>query len=1684
MASRIVESIPAAALASPSSEARSVSLALLGAESAQQSDAREAALLLHEVARLHESRDDLASAARDELESTRRDSTFIEPLQALIGIAIRSRSKTNLSKLFGRLNKLAKSADEKLEAALGLIHTQLANQQAAEARTSLAQALDELPHATSLWLALAELTSTARDHAGLLRAVLGRAAHAHNPELRSLLLERAARLLLEQGAQEEAYASLAQAYDEVPTWHALRTWETLAIIGRNYSQALDAASKTAALIASALDEPDESELYHIPRQELRVERAHSAQLRAVVYAAHNNDFPQALTLVQALLDRDPGLALAQLFRAELASSLGDHNEVARAHHDLLSHAQLRGPDSVFIATTLYLAARRHGTSDHLPFARELLISSQEPSWLQVLLNWPPAAPSRDEQFWAQLQSQVLRDDSGWFNDARVAGPLTAARASQYGLELKLIGSFSALFSLHNSRGTASGATADGWLDGLDEVGRLFAECEQLAQSSVRQTKSFPPSLRSAVRYLLARLATDRAAEATALGEQLAHFLSTSNDDSKPRVSEAVRTLCCDMLRLFLSDGGPQSGVPRGQDAQVDRLAGLLDDAWIPLLYSLLAGTDRAAALARFAPPLVDSSHGAESSQSTGSSHGARPPSTQTARIRWEALKSDPNWPRIVDAWQLTNPAPSHKQSDVAWEGHCPADDAFRVGYQLARALSEGAQSSATGAFWTVLAASTRSLTDPKLKAAWLFQAALGHLRAQQKDKALALFQQLGQVAPDVVEPLGPWIACLAFTGDPASLLASSPTLLSDVEQLCFAARYRSHNFSDHLRQVALGLAQAKEQAHLDDGRSTSALELACSLWVTDPETARMLFLADDHFNIDAHGDALLNPMQRCLLLAGTQGLTDEDRLAIFAQISQLRPCTSADLVEWAYAVRCADQKRSGQAILRLALRAEAPALISLVQPESLDGEAAQALKDVVERCLPVFSPGTIDHLRLALTQFRQAPSASLLDEANAFNRLAQALGPTDATQSPTLAVDAQLALLAAGYRYAQAKQYELALSCFLPLQAIIPTDPSLCLGLLWVAQKLGRIDLEVTCTVELARQSPAGTAAAELWERAGLLYADQLADERQAEECFNAALVHAPGSPLSFERIYRIAKRRKDRPRQIELLDARLLTADSDQLRIDLLWEKARYCRVLGRRSAALRSVAELLTIEARHLPALALSAELYLVDERWDEAALALRAVALHPQVSVPQRRNAGLYAADLFEKVKRPRDSVELLERLAQLGVQDYGSKLRLARALTRMEDWGAAYQIFVELNDAVDNITERLESAQMMLALQRDYLREPEQLRESVRRVLRDSPTDRDAIELALALDLSSEDRRHLLAQARQESRSRLDKSPLDVAEMRSLAELSFACGDPELERVALGIHSLSASPLPAHAERLNELSRLVRLEPQRPFRQDELDQLLPGSLMGSTLEFAQLLGARLTLELEADLQDRGVTALMQRDEFSADPLRALMAGWAGALGMSDFDLFVGGRDEDGIAAINWQRPTVILGRNVTLPLSREEHTRIAVLMFGLRMQLSVMVSQTHEVIARWLEAAEHVLGHPRALDGDLWESTDSALNVGKMSEHLQRVLDDQQKQRLSELLQASHKMGVSLRSVPLDSTKAALRMACLVSGDPSIVRAFPDLWPTDEQQRRDLLSDLVRFCISDSFFQLRSQMGWAQ
>ncbi len=1680
MATRISESVPAAALQSPSVEARTSSLELLKAEEqAREGIGSESALLLNEQARLHEGRDDLAAAARDALAATKADGTFIEPLEALIGVAIRSRSKGNLLKLLGRLGKLASEPDERLHAALALVQTNLTNGDLDEAQKNLEQALQQLPDSAALWLLLEDLAARKRDPTLLLRASLGRSAHARSPELRSLLLGRVARLQFESQDSEAAFDSLSQGFDEVPTWRALRTWEAMSVVDKNFLQARKAATKTAALISAALDEPEEAELFQIPGSELHLVRMLAAQVRAIIYGALDENWQEAAQLSARLLEGAPDSHLAQVLRGEFAHRAGESHLRAASYRNILGHglaprteapdspsngltfppeaqAPLSSEEAVYAATYLSLAARKTGEVELENRAKTTLARAESRSWIQFFVHLDElcsdttaSLTQRGEELWKLLSEQLERDQSGYFDDDARSPHAALPRAAADHLELTICRAFARLFSLE-----LDGPTKE------EQLAQLAGELAQLSEEAARLARDvspLPDVARETYEYLLARLGKNAEKEAKLLQSRIAQLAVADGRDDEDYAEADERevqrrALGTDLVRVVASSAVLLTS------SELQELGRLLDDDWLPLALRLATGDDPSSELESFA-------------RAPGTSGDAEASSPR--RASWSVLKENPQWPRVVDTLHLCS---TRRGQHVRWS--TPATDAFRIGLELGQAsLLQTGDSSAPEREAPLLGAlerGARHIGDSDLQAGWRLQLGLRLMQRGHHPQALRVLEELKAHSPSAVQSLRPWMAAFSFSGDASRLheLAHhnfenndrpDQPLLSQLSLLCLKARHDKQDFAEQLLDVAQGLDT------LEQSQEHAALKLACSLWIRDEAAARPLL--DWRGSSISTDKQLLSPSQRLLLLAALDDLTDDDELRYRVEYARHRSSRLADLAVWVLSRRADDRTEQHSALLRLALREESLPLALYTNPEYLDHEARDTRQTFILRQATDATLPSEQRKLAALGQFQHQNEDSFEADATRFARIAEALSRKEEDEEKFVDPNQQLAALCAGVRFAQADKYEDALLCLEPLVEELPSDPALCGVLRLVAEKTGRPDLEAHCTVELAKLEKKTQRSSDLWERAGFLYQDILDDEQRAEECFNAALVHVPGRPLSFERLYRIAKQKGDRPRQVELLNARLVTAESRDLKVELLWEKARYCRMLGNRSASLRSTIELLRIDPTHLPSMALAAELHLVNEHWEDAALSLRDVAMHPSVEEEQRRSAGLHAADLFEKVGRPRDAVELIENLKELGLSDQNAQEKQARALARTEDWGAAYAAFKDLNEKEDSIDKRIESAQMMLAIQRDHLRQPADLREAVRRVLRDAPLDADALEVALRVGLDQEDKKHLLQAAREESRSQLRRDPLNQSEIKRLSELCHEGGDDELERVALGTRALLGTLPSALAARLQTLAEAINDQPREAWTQNELATILPEELASPVAVFAQILGRRLTLELEADLEARGVNGMMRFDEFSGNPVREEIAPWATALGISDFELFVGGRDSESISGLQLDLPTLIVGKNVELPFGLQERARLVSLLVAMKAGLCVYASQPTEITTLWLRAAVDV-ADPSAQESPALVD-ELSREEQEIRSHLNEHLTAEEKAELKEILDEVGSARESVFTLPSAVQKAGLRLAAIITGDPSIVRALPDLIPADEQERAQAMGDLIDFCLSNEF-----------
>lgn len=1634
MAVRVTRLAPAAAQVAPDQEAREQSLRTLRLELEAQGDAGLAALLQHEIARLHEGRDDLASAARDELATTKRAAGFVEPLEALIDIATRSRSKANLTKLLERLSKLAQSQEEKLRAALGLALTHLSSDNFVAARETLESALAESPTEAVLWVALETVAASTGDTALLLKAALGRAAHAKSDEMRCLLLERVARLEVEVGTSQAAFAALRQSVDELPTWRALRAWEELGLRSFSYHEAEQAAAQTATILRAGLDEPEEASLYQIPAFELSEERAVAAQIRALIYAVKAGDDAGARGHCENLCETSPHSALALALLVEICRKQGDTEGVHDALVRLTAARKWSAAEGAFLHAQCALTADRCGREEEKRHALARLREVAPGGLLPRVEDWQAAVSSGSLDALAVLLKSWAEPP---FNEISTTSEQSATSRDTVDGDGLLLGA--ALLELLAQNADAARTTLGKRAASSDTLGTLLRYvAESLGENNAGLT--LPPGVGTPEDRLAAQW--ERLRRSLVDGREAALGEETSGNSESPHDPWARF-----VLSLYFEGTTPTKAAPTASastpgvttpfeatqenDNEV-RPSPQADDASEDAVVAILTQSD--------APPSALEDNPPPSPISPLARDVSFAPSTEEVGTRGKLAKyllSGDGGATFRKALSVFEIAGWGDDALLQREWVSNPSDPLLSGAYLQH-LSARADTSLASR----LRKAAERQEDGLLRAAWLLKSAAEELRQGNVRRAREAFDE-SEVFPNDTD-LPVWFAAALGPRDPQSLLTED-----NVEEL-----------DNPVEGASLVRRWAPTQWEtVDFTAAPAALQLLRVLQNSTESLDALEYALDD--------TDLFSEAERAALALARSYPPHESESLIAATERWVRvsPSAASKLTHWVASVRSQRPDDQAKMIEALATELAEPALLAAVPATQLKKESREYYRKLL-----------LEHRQEASGLSAQTLSWAALDQtedsvseqhAAELIRLSHVLDP--GLSDP----DAQAALLLAGYEYLTLGRFEDAILVFENLLGVIPGDLTLCHGIRVAAARVNRPDLEAIASCELAKATEENIKSAALWERAGVLFQDELNDREEAEKCFTAALVRSPGSRVSFERVYRFARDRNDRQRQVELIDARLDSADSESLVIDLHWEKARFCRMLGRRAVALRSLEELLRLAPDHLPALALAAELHLVDGRLEAAAEALRLVAKHPDTPPAERNAAGLHACDLFEQLKRHRDAVELLQVLDEYGVSGSAGLERRARALARSEDWGEAYRAFCALNDQQDQIEARLESAQMMLAIQRDHLREPEELKRSARAVLRDAPLDQDGIDVVLEQDFSSEERRRLLAGARSHARESLRRNPLNPPEIRRFADLCRDSGEDYLERIALGILGLTGKLPDAHQARHERLMASCLALPTQPLSKADLESISDPLQLGATGRYLALLSPFISAELDPSLEAMGFSSLMRTDEFSGSPHRAEIGIWMGCFGHSDFELYVGGSDPDLIRGVMGELPTILVGRGVPTPLTPRDRARVVVQLAALHHGTVVYLNHVPEDLQKWIRASEILAGGVPA--GDRAEEVDELARV------LSRAIPPGTREELAKLHAELGRFGVDLAHAPYVAMRGAARAACLAQGESKILRALPDLLPSDQDLLNAMMSDVVRFVLSQEFITIRRRIG---
>lgn len=656
----------------------------------------------------------------------------------------------------------------------------------------------------------------------------------------------------------------------------------------------------------------------------------------------------------------------------------------------------------------------------------------------------------------------------------------------------------------------------------------------------------------------------------------------------------------------------------------------------------------------------------------------------------------------------------------------------------------------------------------------------------------------------------------------------------------------------------------------------------------------------------------------------------------------------------------------------------------------------------------------------------------------------------------------------------------LARTRLLHLHAHFPNDPTIHLGLLAVAEALGDLSLEATALAFLATTTNNRDEARRFWARVGFIRETHETDIHGAIHAYERTLELDPGDAFAFDRLHALVRSSSDPLRTLELLELRLDSSLEPDERISLLWEQARLSRELERFELARSSLEALLELSPDALQAHSLRAEIALRQNDARSAAEHLEHVARHPDTHEAERIAASMHAADLFERLGEGARALALLDGLDTQGNND-PQHLRLrARAAIASENWALAQSALLEDNEQSDNLAERLQAAELIFAIQRDHLRNPEIWRDATRRVLRDAPLHQEAVEAVLTLGFSAEERRILLRPSLERALEQLKRTPLSSDELSRFLRLAEGAMDADFHRIAFGLATLSGRSFPT------TLPPSLRPLPQGQLTPGEREKLFTATASPQSLEFLKEIARAIAHLTDPNLNSLGLSPLLRVHSHDDHPLFDDIAPWMSVWGIENFELYVGGLDPKATFVLGAGTPCVVLGSDVPRPLPARVRARLVAELFLQQLALLPVLTLPEVELDLWITASH-------ALVDDGLESNDEASSENESNEEITLRTN-----ALLEVLRPTHGDArskaewsasgrIALRADPqLSSARdaarvAALNAAILAEGDASPLKFLQSYLPQDPKHRTVVLEECLRFALGSEMPRLRRKLG---
>jgi tetratricopeptide (TPR) repeat protein len=640
-----------------------------------------------------------------------------------------------------------------------------------------------------------------------------------------------------------------------------------------------------------------------------------------------------------------------------------------------------------------------------------------------------------------------------------------------------------------------------------------------------------------------------------------------------------------------------------------------------------------------------------------------------------------------------------------------------------------------------------------------------------------------------------------------------------------------------------------------------------------------------------------------------------------------------------------------------------------------------------------------------------------------------------------------------------------------------PVDLAAWEGLRACGESEGDKALRARASAELGARCQDAQRGGAFWEEAALLWLE-LADETNAEKALEASFARDPARAVAFDKLFRRVRARKDNDQLLVLITRRLTVTDDSAEIQKLFWEQARVLREKGDQAGALTALEHVTMLDPDHVGALALLGEINIRRGQFADAATSLARLATLETAPAKSRVTAGVAAVDLYEKkLDEPEAALEVLLALHRAKLSSLPVRERLARAAARTGSWKEATSILEELMLERPDAPGRVEAARLAMAIYRDRLGNRQGAAAAVVKLLEEDPADGEALDLFLQTEHPPAVRQRLLDSARQALLKELDAHPTDAGAVRRLVKVARAQHDAPLHQAALGALIALGAGDSAAAQTFAQLSSKNERSPQVAAPAATLRMILAKGDEGPIADLFEALGPTLAEALGPSLQACGVGKRDRIDPRSGLALRNEVATWAGAFGIREFELYVGGTNPHAVQGIPGDPPALVIGSGVNAPLSPAARGRIARELLAIVRGSTVTRSRDETSIATIVVAACRLAEVPTDYP--------SYPALPEIERQIAKAIGRKTRKLLPDLCRAVASRKADARAWCKRALASQDRVATIAGGDP--VTVLCDVLGVPAEKLAAAIAgnvraeEIIHFVLSTKYLELRQALG---